>query len=130
MEEHRAAIERAREEVLRYAKELKTLNEAGNVGLDAANVGLDTYLAAVIALEEAETMGLDAANERYKRRREGCRDARDVLENDYNRVELEMQHKGKHAKDKADAAAMQLGATVTTSNEKKPKPSDDKMTKD
>ncbi len=42
---------------MRYAKELKAFNEA-------ANVGLDTYLAAVTALDLAETVGLDAVNER------------------------------------------------------------------
>ncbi len=72
-----------------HAKELNAVNEA-------AKVGLNTYLSAVIALELEETYssamaGLEAAPQRFKCRSEGCPDARD----DCNRVGWEIQHKEK-----------------------------------
>ncbi len=92
-----------------YEMELKVLNEA-------ANVGLDRYLAAVTALDLAEIMELEAVKGQFKSLCEGCSDERDVLENDLNTLELEIRFEEENTKEKAVKAGRDLAVIVTTSN--------------
>ena len=79
--DHAADVERAREDLLWYAKKLKDVNEA-------AKFAQDKYFETVNALYWAENSKMQAFELRNKRRREGNHD----MEHIYQRTAQELDH--------------------------------------